>query len=120
MEQSVIVIDIPEHVSAEEASRTLSVPDDSYMLVNVIPALGVHRAYFRRYSKSTLLKADAAKSRAEIAGNSALSRALMTQWLAENPKMSSNAIKTQLQKAGCGKGDKAIRELRTEIQETSA
>ena len=52
-ETGVIVIDVPESTSSEEASRVLNAPGDSYFLVQVLPVAGGHRAYLRRYKQTT-------------------------------------------------------------------
>lgn len=61
MESGIVVIDVRENTSAEEAGRMLNVPGDSYFLVQVLPVSGGHRAYLRRY-KTTTTKTQIAKA----------------------------------------------------------
>lgn len=51
-EPGVIIIDIPEGTTPEEASRLINTPGDSYFLVQVLPIGGAHRAYLRRYKQA--------------------------------------------------------------------
>lgn len=64
--ETIVVIDVPERMTPEEASQALNAPGDSYFLVQVLPVVGGHRAYLRRY-KQTLSKAETAKDNAENA-----------------------------------------------------
>lgn len=50
MDHQVLIIDVPEHATAEEAARALKSAGDAYILVQVLPVPGVHRAYFRAAS----------------------------------------------------------------------
>jgi len=45
----IIVVDVPEGTSREEATQLLSAPGESYFMVQILPTGTGHRAYFRRY-----------------------------------------------------------------------
>jgi len=47
MDRGILVIDVPEHATAEEAARAMNAPGDAYILVQVLPVPGAHRAYLR-------------------------------------------------------------------------
>lgn len=87
--KTVIVIDVPEHAPAEEASRVLNAPGDSFFLVQVLPVAGGHRAYLRRY-KQTPAKADAEAALAEL--------------IRDNPAIGINKIQDALRERGFKKG----------------
>ncbi len=59
-----VVIDVPEHISPEEAAQLLNAPGEASFLVQVLPIAGGHRAYLRRYKQTSPTKAEAAKENA--------------------------------------------------------
>jgi len=67
-ETATIVIDLPEGTPAEEAARALNEPGEGYFLVQVLPVLGGHRAYLRRY-KQTSTKTETASATASAVDN---------------------------------------------------
>jgi hypothetical protein len=58
MESGIIVIDVPEGVSADQAARLLSAPGNLYFMVQILPTGAGHRAYFRRYKQDAPVKKD--------------------------------------------------------------
>jgi hypothetical protein len=62
-EPGIVVIDVPDSASTDEAVLALNAPGDSYFLVQVLPVIGGHRAYLRRY-KQMPTKVETAKDNA--------------------------------------------------------
>lgn len=58
------VIDVPEHLTPDEAAQLLNAPGEAYFLVQVLPVPGGHRAYLRRYKQTQPTRAEAAKENA--------------------------------------------------------
>lgn len=51
-EQNIIVIDLSEAISPEQAAQLLNAPGTDYFLLQVLPiGGGNHRAYLRRYKQ---------------------------------------------------------------------
>jgi hypothetical protein len=61
-DQQHLVIDVPESVTPEEAAQLLNAPGDVYMLVQVLPVPGGHRAFLRRYKQAQPTKAEAVEA----------------------------------------------------------
>jgi hypothetical protein len=51
-EHGIIVIDLPDRATPDDAVLALNAPGDSYFLVQVLPVVGGHRAYLRRYKQT--------------------------------------------------------------------
>lgn len=62
--KTVLVVDVPEKASPEQAEALLNAPGDSYFLVHVLPVASGHRAYLRRYKQTPPTKAEAEKGKA--------------------------------------------------------
>lgn len=97
---TVIVIDVPEHASAEEASRALNAPGEAYFLVQVLPVGGGHRAYLRRYKQMSPTNAEAA----------------LAELVRESPNMGINKLQDALRLKGFKKGGKWVTEAKAKLQ----
>jgi len=63
-EPAIVVIDVPERFTPDEAALVLNAPGDSFFLIQVLPVAGGHRAYLRRYKQTSPTKTEAAKDNA--------------------------------------------------------
>ena len=95
---AIVVIDVPERATPDDAAQLLNAPGDSYFLVEVLPVVGGHRAYLRRY-KQTPTKAETAKA---IAGN--VDEATARSILRANRDKTVRTIVSLLQAAGLKRG----------------
>jgi hypothetical protein len=98
MTEAIIVIDVPESASPEDASRALNAPGESYFLVHVLPIYGGHRAYLRRY-KQTPTKAETAKTNGDL-----LDDVTALSVLRANRDKPIRTIESLLAKAGIKRG----------------
>lgn len=74
MQKTIVVVDVPTDATPEQAEGLLNAPGDSFFLVQVLPLVGCHRAYLRRYKQAPPTKAQASKENdATVEGATALS-----------------------------------------------
>jgi hypothetical protein len=98
MKAANIVVDLPEGTAAEDAACALNAPGEGYFLVQVLPVLGGHRAYLRRY-KQTPSKAETVAAKVE-----AVDEATALSIVRANMQAPVRTIVDVLAKAGIKRG----------------
>ena len=108
MAEGIIVIDVPEHTSASEASRALNAPGEAYFLVQVLPIASGHRAYLRRYKQPPTERQPVEKGNKDA-------EAVVAELLEKYPTMGINKIQEALRERGFKKGSKWVTTTKAKI-----